>query len=141
MPFGWRQLKGVGGAEPGRAAPGRAAEPPEEGVAYRSRAFWGDRRAELASRERTGARPLRSQPRLARVAGPAAFSPPRLLSRVLREPPLSSWRTRCPQLSAPAPLPHRNRSGEGRGGEGVRPRDWRTKGLEGKRSPASQGWG
>lgn len=35
MPFGWRQLKGVGGAEPGRAAPGRAAEPPEEGVAYR----------------------------------------------------------------------------------------------------------
>lgn len=74
----------------------------------------------LRASERTSARPLRTRPPAARVAGAAAISPPRLVSRNPCEPPLNPERTRSPLLSAPAPLPHRNRSGEGGGGEGAR---------------------
>lgn len=75
----------------------------------------------LGASNRASARLLRTRPPPARIAGAAAFSPPRLASRDPCEPPPNPGRTRSPSLSAPAPFPHRNRSGEGGGGgEGAR---------------------
>lgn len=113
---GWSAQRRAAGW--GRARQG--AGPPEEGVALPpGRSGSAGARSSWASK-RTSARPLRTRPLPARVAGAAAFSLPRLASRDWCEPPLTCGRTLSSSLSAPAPFPHRNRSGESGGGEGAR---------------------